>query len=78
MSVEEKIEHGTKKKEQGNILYKGNRFNEAVEKYDVCLKLFRYENKDYSEEQKKKIDSLKVKLFKIIIIIIKKTIQTES
>jgi len=58
----EKIEVGTKKKEQGNELFKRGNTRRAYKVYDRALSLFTVD-KDVKDDNKKKIDALKANCY---------------
>jgi len=59
MNFEQKLEAATHKKDQGNTLFKADRVQEALARYDGAIRFFQYEG-SLEEDQKTRVKNLKV------------------
>ncbi|KAF2292546.1 hypothetical protein GH714_025436 [Hevea brasiliensis] len=59
MNIQEKIEAAGKKKEEGNVLFKGGEYARASKRYEKAVKYIEYTS-SYSDEEKKQANALKV------------------
>lgn len=59
MNTEEKIEAASKKKEEGNVLFKAGKYARASKRYEKAAKYIEYDS-SFGEEEKKQAKTLKV------------------
>ncbi|CAO2822434.1 unnamed protein product [Amaranthus hypochondriacus] len=59
MNTPEKIEAASKKKEEGNTLFKAGKYERASKRYEKAVKFIEYDS-TFSDEEKKQAKSLKV------------------
>ncbi|KAL6967967.1 Peptidyl-prolyl cis-trans isomerase fkbp65 [Sarracenia purpurea var. burkii] len=59
MNTQEKIEASSKKKEEGNVLFKAGKYAKASKRYEKAAKYVEYDS-SFGEEEKKKAKGLKV------------------